>query len=61
MNVLLYCSVSCSNLFLMMEIIGSTVTDVKRVFYMTKGGTFPFLKSDGFDLFHKCLCVLDVV
>ena len=58
-----YCVDLCpvATCFSIMEMPGSTGTDVKRGFYIKRGAIFPFLQSDGFDLFHKCLCVLHVV
>ena len=43
----------------MIEMLGSTGRDIKRAF-TSSHHTFPFLKSDGFGLVDKYLCVADV-
>ena len=52
--VLMWSSISCSNLFLNKEMAVSTGTDVLNII---RSVTFPCLKSDVPDLFDKvCVC-----
>ena len=48
-------------IFLMMVIVGSTGTDAKRAYTSLEVIHFPYSSLMFFDLFHRVLCVADVV
>ena len=60
MEILFSSIMSRSNLCLITEMAGSKMYKCKKGFYIIGCNPFPCLTSDGFDLFHKFLCVSNV-
>ena len=56
-----YIIVKCSNFCLIIEMVGSTGTDVEKGFDIIGCNALPFPKSDRFDLVQKALSVPNVI